>query len=162
DPGTPVRSTSDSGVWRKRPPWTSANTPTLASARSTRNRLGAWVPVFSANSARSFGPAASASATRSLAATDRAIATHLPKIIWVMTASGGGGALSDMASLLDVVRAEGTLSAGGAAASSAPASPHPGPGSLLEVLNDGLRHYRVSGVTRRRQHRAALGESGER
>src|SRR5262245_15810462 len=90
DPGTPVRRTSDRGVWRNRPSASSANTPTLASARSRRYRLGAWVPVWAARSATAFGPAASASARRNLAATDRAMATHLPKIIWVTTASGGG------------------------------------------------------------------------
>src|SRR5712692_1572767 len=89
EPGTSLRSVSARGVKAKRPWVSSVKTPTLASARSTRWREGAWVPVRCARSLLDFGPSFNKSARPSLAARYRARDSQKPAIIWSMTTGGG-------------------------------------------------------------------------
>src|SRR5713101_9182897 len=89
EPGTSLRNVSARGVKAKQPWASSVKTPTLASARSTRWRDGAWVPVRCARSMLDFGPSCNKSARPSLAARYRARDSQKPAIIWSMTTGDG-------------------------------------------------------------------------
>ena len=68
------------GVSRKRPSAVSANTPTLASARSTRWSASGCAPTRFASAAGVSGPFASSSATPSCAATNTSCETQYPEM----------------------------------------------------------------------------------